>query len=106
MLTWTYTRPAFVVPFAFTLTPEGAGLLLQTPGLAVAWTAATAALGIAAFAAAFGGWVFAPARALERLGMGTAGSLLIFADARSDAAGLAICLVVLVLHSWRRPRFK
>jgi TRAP transporter 4TM/12TM fusion protein len=105
MLTWKYTLPAFVVPFAFTLTPEGAGLLLQTPGLAVAWTAATAALGVGAFAAAFGGWIFAPARVVERLGMGAAGSLLMFADARSDFAGLGLCTLVLVLHWWRRPRF-
>ena len=29
MLTWKYTLPAFLVPFVFTLTPDGAGVLLQ-----------------------------------------------------------------------------
>ena len=29
MLTWKYTLPAFLVPFAFTLDPRGLGLLLQ-----------------------------------------------------------------------------
>ena len=29
MLTWKYTLPAFLVPFVFTLTPAGQGLLLQ-----------------------------------------------------------------------------
>ncbi len=29
MLTWKYTLPAFLVPFVFTLTPEGAGVLMQ-----------------------------------------------------------------------------
>ena len=31
MLTWRYTLPAFLVPFVFTLTPEGLGVLLQAP---------------------------------------------------------------------------
>ena len=29
MLTWKYTLPAFLVPFVFTLSPEGLGVLLQ-----------------------------------------------------------------------------
>ena len=29
MLTWKYTLPAFLVPFVFTLTPEGLGVLMQ-----------------------------------------------------------------------------
>ncbi len=31
MLSWKYTAPAFVVPFAFTIDPRGLGLLLQAP---------------------------------------------------------------------------
>ena len=31
MLTWKYTLPAFLVPFVFTLSPEGLGVLLQAP---------------------------------------------------------------------------
>ena len=31
MLTWKYTLPAFLVPFTFTLSPEGLGVLLQAP---------------------------------------------------------------------------
>ena len=31
LLTWKYTLPAFIVPFAFTLAPEGMGLLLRAP---------------------------------------------------------------------------
>jgi TRAP-type uncharacterized transport system fused permease subunit len=105
MLTWKYTLPAFLVPFAFTLTPEGAGLLLQAPGTVVIWTAVTAAVGIGAFAAAFGGWILAPASAAERVLMGVAGALLLFADLRMDLAGLALTMLVLVFHWRRRPRF-
>src|SRR5690606_30629872 len=73
MLTWKYTLPAFVVPFAFTLTPEGAGLLLQSPGAGVLWTTLTAAVGVGAFAAAFGGWIFGPVTMLQRVLMAIAG---------------------------------
>ena len=31
MLTWKYTLPAFLVPFVFTLSPEGVGVLLRGP---------------------------------------------------------------------------
>ncbi len=104
MLTWKYTLPAFLVPFAFTLTPEGAGLLLQAPGLSVLGTGLTAAAAIAAFAAAFGGWIFAPATAVERVLMAVSGALLLLADVRMDAAGAGIAAVVLVLHWLRRPQ--
>ena len=61
MLTWKYTLPAFLVPFVFTLTPDGLGILLQgSPGDVVLVTL-TAAAGVAAFAAAFGGWILGPA---------------------------------------------
>lgn len=101
MLTWKYTLPAFLVPFAFTLTPEGSALLLLAPALPVLWTFVTAAIGVGAFAAAFGGWIFGPARADERSAMGLAGALLFLADLRLDAAGLALTAVVLLLHWWR-----
>lgn len=100
MLTWKYTLPAFVVPFAFTMTPEGADLLLQSPGARTLWTALTAAIGVAAFAAAFGGWIFRPATLVQRGLMAVAGVLLFFADLRMDMTGLAICGLVLVLHGW------
>jgi TRAP transporter 4TM/12TM fusion protein len=104
MLTWKYTLPAFLVPLAFTLTPEGAGLLLLAPGGGTAWTIATAAIAVGAFAAAFGGWILAPASPIERLLMGLAGALMFFADLRLDVAGLGMVGLVLLLHSWRYRR--
>ena len=106
MLTWKYTLPAFLVPFAFTLAPEGSALLLQAPALPVLWTALTAALGITAFAGAFGGWIIGAARMWERIALGVAGGLLFFADARMDVTGLGLMAVVLVLHWWRHTRTK
>jgi TRAP transporter 4TM/12TM fusion protein len=106
MLTWKYTLPAFLVPFAFTLTPDGAGLLLQAPLTTVLWTTVTAAIAVGAFSAAFGGWIAGPANALERTLIGLAGGLLFFADLRMDAAGLVLGTLVLVLHYWRRTQSK
>ncbi len=40
MLTWKYTLPAFLVPFVFTLSPEGAGALLRGPLGTIAVTCA------------------------------------------------------------------
>jgi TRAP-type uncharacterized transport system fused permease subunit len=106
MLTWKYTLPAFLVPFAFTLTPDGAGLLLQASFATVLWTTLTAAIAVAAFSAAFGGWIAAPANLLERVLMGLAGGLLFFADLRMDAAGLLLATLVLVLHYVRLTQLK
>ena len=101
MLTWKYTLPAFLVPLAFTLTPEGAGLLLLAPGPATLWTVCTAAIAVGAFAAAFGGWICTAATPAERVLMGAGGGLLFLADLRFDAAGIAAVGLVLVLHGWR-----
>ena len=40
MLTWKYTLPAFLVPFVFTLSSDGLGLLLQASAPVVAVTSA------------------------------------------------------------------
>ena len=49
---WKYTAPAFLVPIAFTIAPEGIGLLGQGPLLLIALTAVTALAGVVAIAAA------------------------------------------------------
>jgi TRAP transporter 4TM/12TM fusion protein len=104
MLTWKYTLPAFLVPVVFTLTPEGLGLLLQASWGDVAVSTVTAAIGIAALAAAFGGWIRGPASASERVVLALAGVCLCYADARADLAGLAASAVVLFLHfRWHPP---
>jgi TRAP-type uncharacterized transport system fused permease subunit len=104
MLTWKYTLPAFLVPFVFTLTPDGLGILMQgSPGDVVLVTL-TAAAGVAAFAAAFGGWILGPASPLERTLAGVAGTLLCYADRRADAAGVVLLSLVVFLHIGWRPR--
>jgi TRAP transporter 4TM/12TM fusion protein len=103
MLTWKYTLPAFVVPLVFTLSPGGLGVLLRAPVADVLVASGTAAAGVWALAAGFGGWM-AGARLAGpgRAAMIAAGLLLFYAAPWSDGAGLAIAAVVLILQFLRR----
>ena len=98
MLTWRYTLPAFVVPFMFTLTPEGLGVLLLAPLVTVLVSSGTAAVGVAALAAAFGGWLLGPLGRVERVLLATGGGLLVYASMYADLSGLVIVGVVFFLH--------
>jgi TRAP transporter 4TM/12TM fusion protein len=101
LLTWKYTLPGFLVPFVFTLSPEGLGVLLQAPLMAIASATLSAAAGVAALAGGIGGWVRGPASAPERLALVTGGLLLFYASPVADLCGLVITVVVLFLHLWR-----
>jgi TRAP transporter 4TM/12TM fusion protein len=101
MLTWKYTLPAFLVPFVFTLAPAGQGVLMKGGLGAIATVSATAALGIVALAAAFGGWIRTRASAWERVLAGLAGLLLCYPAQWADVAGIATLAVVLFLHFGR-----
>jgi len=98
MLTWKYTLPAFLVPLIFTLSDEGAGVLLIGGLPGIVQSTVTAALGIAALAAGFGGWVRGPATPLERAGLAAGGGFLCFGGIWPDLLGGAITAVVLFLH--------
>jgi TRAP transporter 4TM/12TM fusion protein len=101
MITWKYTIPAFVVPFAFTLAPEGMGLLLRAPFATVAWSFLTAALGVAALAYGAGGWLKQSANAIERAMAIASGLLLIYPSSSADAFGIVVLAVSVGLHLWR-----
>ena len=104
MLTWKYTLPAFVFPFAFTLSPEGMGLLMQGTAGTILMATGTAALAILALAAGLGGWIVGPASLPERL-LAVAGSLLLFyAGVASDVAGLGLFALAIVLNVARTRR--
>ena len=104
MLTWKYTLPAFLVPFVFTLDPAGMGVLLQAPLADVLRTSLTAAAGVAALAAAFGGWIRRAASLPERVVAGVAGVLLFAPSGGMDAAGGALAGVVILVHLLRARR--
>ena len=101
MLTWKYTLPAFVFPFAFTLSKEGMGLLLQAPLGDVLTATGTAVIGILALGAGLGGWIRTTANTVERT-LATAGGLLLFyAGTVSDALGLVLFAIAIALHLGR-----
>jgi len=101
MLTWKYTMPAFLVPFAFTLTREGMGVLLQAPAADILSASLSAAIGVGALAAGFGGWIRRAASPAERAALIAAGLLLFYAARWADLSGFGITAVVLFLHSYR-----
>jgi TRAP transporter 4TM/12TM fusion protein len=103
MLTWKYTLPAFLVPFVFTLTPDGLGILMRGSVTEIATVTLTAAIGVGALAAGLGGWIRRPASRLERACLVAAGILLCYAGKWTDLAGLAVTATVLFLHYSRQP---
>jgi TRAP transporter 4TM/12TM fusion protein len=104
MLTWKYTLPAFVFPFAFTLSPQGMGLLLQASMTDIVMSTGTAIVGILALGAGLGGWIRAKASIPERA-LATAGGLLLFyAGSLSDIAGVLLFGVAIALHMARTGR--
>ncbi len=96
MLTWKYTLPAFLVPFVFTLTPDGVGVLMKGTPMGILAVTVTAAVGIAALAASLGGWLIGPASKAERALLALGGVLLCYAAPWADAAGLTLIGAVLV----------
>jgi TRAP transporter 4TM/12TM fusion protein len=101
MLTWKYTLPAFVFPFAFTLSADGMGLLLQAPLRDILMSAGTAAVGVVALSAGMGGWIRARANRIERALAISGGVLLFFANTSIDVAGLVLFGSAIIVHTVR-----
>jgi TRAP-type uncharacterized transport system fused permease subunit len=104
MQTWRYTVPAFVVPFMFTLTPDGLGVLLRGSLPTILVSSASAALGIAALGAAMGGWFGVHLTPAARALLAVSGGLLVYPAASADLSGLAVLAVVPFLQLLGQPR--
>ena len=102
MLTWKYTLPAFLVPFAFTLSPEGAGVLLQAPATDIIRTIGTAVLGVTALAMGLGGWLLRPTTLTERVLAVAGGLLLFYATTTTDIIGMVLFAVAIGIHLIRK----
>jgi len=103
MLTWKYSLPAFVVPFAFTLDPRGVGLLLQGGWVDIVLGTGSAMAGVAALAYACSpsrhtaaSWI---SRGLAALG----GLCLVHPAPLADLAGLVVVTIAVAI-GWRVRR--
>jgi TRAP transporter 4TM/12TM fusion protein len=101
MLTWKYAIPAFVVPFTFTLAPNGEALLLNAGPLQVLGVTAMAIIGVAATAAGAGGHLFRPARPEERALLVVGGLLMFAVDVRAAVAGAVVIAGAFALQALR-----
>ena len=103
MLSWKYTAPAFIVPFAFTIDPRGLGLLLHsTPGNVLLATASTVCA-LIALAVATTGWMRTAVSPVERALAGLS-ALLLFIPRGAPAVAGASLLAVLIVRQWRGSR--
>ena len=98
MLTWKYTLPAFLVPFAFVLSPNGEGLLLQGSPLQIGLTFLVSAVAVGALAVATGAWLFGPARVPERVLCAAAGLLLLYLEPFWVGLGVGVLALGVVVH--------
>jgi TRAP transporter 4TM/12TM fusion protein len=118
--TLRYTLPAFLVPLAFTMRPDGLGLLLQAPWAAIVSSSVFATAIVVAAAAAASGFLLRPLRASLRILFGLSGFLLLLAMGPLQYVGAAVFAAALALArtsgragekaiapaqgSWRSPR--
>jgi TRAP transporter 4TM/12TM fusion protein len=98
MLTWKYTLPAFLVPFAFVLSPNGEGLLLSGTPLQIGLTLLVSALAVGSLAVATGAWLFGPARLPERILCAAAGLLLLYLEPFWVGVGVGVLALGVVVH--------
>ena len=104
MLTWRYTLPAFLVPFAFVLSPRGEALLLEGPVGTILLALAVSVVAVAALALATGAWLAGPAGWPERVLAGLAAVLLLYLEPAAIAAGLALAAAAVAVHLLTRRR--
>ncbi|MGQ0480603.1 MAG: TRAP transporter permease [Pseudonocardia sp.] len=93
-----YTLPAFLVPFAFVLTDNGAALLTEGPATTVLWATGVAALAVAALAVVTGGWLVRPAGPVERALCLPAALLLLYLAPATIIAGTALLAVAVAVN--------
>lgn len=101
-----YAIPAFLVPLAFTFTPEGASLVAQGGFLGALWTGAVSACAVAALAAGAGGWIVRRAGWPERILCFIAAGALLYLQPLSMTIGFAALALAVIVHLIlrRRPR--
>ncbi len=100
MMSWKYTIPAFLVPFMFTVHPDGIGLLLKGSLSNIIITNLTALVGVGALAAGLSGWLIRKTTWVERPLLIAAGLILVYPSPAADILGSALVAGV-TLWQWR-----
>ena len=101
MLSWKYVTPAFLVPFVFTLSPAGGGVLLQGSVIHVISTSVAAVFGVAALSIAISGFLRQRVNLVERALLVGAAVLLFLPQPSAGLSGAALGAIVVALH-WKR----
>jgi TRAP transporter 4TM/12TM fusion protein len=100
MMSWKYTLPAFLVPFMFTIHPDGVGLLLKGSLTNIILTNLTALIGVGALAAGMSGWLVRQTNWVERPLLLAAGLILVYPSPAADILGVSLVAAV-ALWQWR-----
>ena len=100
MMSWKYTLPAFLVPFMFTVHPDGVGLLLKGPLANIIITNLTALIGVGALAAGMSGWLIRRTTWFERPLLIAAGFILVYPHPVADILGIVLVAAV-AAWQWR-----
>jgi len=109
MMAWKYTITAFLLPFIFTVLPEGKALLLYWEGISMiggVWTIVSAFIGIGLLASGCSGWLIRRSTALERgITIAAALGFVLPYHAGSVAGAVLIGGVVLLQkYNWIKKR--
>jgi TRAP transporter 4TM/12TM fusion protein len=104
MRVWRYSLPAFLVPFAFVLSPNGEAILMSAPALNIVLGLVVSGIAVAALAIVTGGWILEPASWIERVLAAIAAGALLYLEATSVAVGLVALGAAVWLHVLRRKR--
>ena len=98
LMTWKYTLPAFLVPFAFVLAPAGAGLIADAPFGQTVLVTVISGVAVAALAVVTGKWMFGPAGPVERFLCLVGALFLLYLETTAVLIGVGIVIVAVVVH--------
>ncbi|MGO2817782.1 MAG: TRAP transporter large permease subunit, partial [Brevibacterium aurantiacum] len=101
-----YAIPAFLVPLAFTFTPEGASLVAQGGFIGAVWTGLVSAFAVAALAAGAGGWIIRRAGWPERILCFIAAGALLYLQPMSMMIGFSALILAVIVHLLLRRKPK
>ncbi|MCX8111422.1 MAG: TRAP transporter fused permease subunit [Syntrophorhabdaceae bacterium] len=105
MMAWKYCIPAFLMPFIFTVIPEGRALLLHWEGVGVThgiWILFTSFLGIGMLASGASGWFLKRSNTIERVIM-IIGALGFVVPYRiGDVIGFISLVIVFLMQKFRK----